>query len=83
MTRDDKKIKASPTRKKEVPPNDKSSSGIHTAKAEGSKAEGSKAENSKTADAAPAGYSRGEGQKPVTQAYKDNWNAIFAKKKKR
>ena len=83
MTSDDKKIKASPTRKKEVPPNDKSSSGIHTAKAEGSKAEGSKAENSKTADAAPAGYSRGEGQKPVTQAYKDNWNAIFAKKKKR
>src|SRR3954454_9870288 len=98
MTSDDKKIKASPTRKKEVPPNDKSSSGIHTAKAEGrkaegskaegskaegSKAEGSKAENSKTADAAPAGYSRGEGQKPVTQAYKDNWNAIFAKKKQR
>jgi hypothetical protein len=34
-------------------------------------------------DAAPAGYSRGEGQKPVSQAYKDNWNAIFAKKKKR
>jgi len=30
--------------------------------------------------AAPANYSRGEGQKPVTQAYKDNWNAIFAKK---
>jgi hypothetical protein len=25
----------------------------------------------------------GEGQKPVSQAYKDNWNAIFAKKKKR
>jgi hypothetical protein len=28
-------------------------------------------------------YSRGEGQKAVTQAYKDNWNAIFGKKKKR
>ena len=28
-------------------------------------------------------YSRGEGQKAVTQAYKDNWNAIFAKKKKK
>ena len=26
--------------------------------------------------------SRGEGQKPVSKAYKDNWNAIFAKKKK-
>jgi len=25
----------------------------------------------------------GEGQKPVTQAYKDNWDAIFGKKKKR
>jgi hypothetical protein len=22
----------------------------------------------------------GEGQKPVSQAYKDNWNAIFGKK---
>jgi hypothetical protein len=31
--------------------------------------------------AAPANYSRGEGQKPVTAAYKENWNAIFAKKK--
>ena len=28
-------------------------------------------------------YSRGEGQKTVTQAYKDNWNAIYGKKKKR
>ena len=35
----------------------------------------------KSADAAPSSYSRGEGQKAVTQAYKDNWNAIFAKKK--
>ena len=34
-----------------------------------------------TAAAAPANYSRGEGQKPVTAAYKENWNAIFAKKK--
>ncbi len=31
--------------------------------------------------AAPSSYSRGEGQKPVTPAYKENWNAIFAKKK--
>jgi hypothetical protein len=42
-----------------------------------------KAEGSAPAAAAPANYSRGEGQKPVTQAYKDNWNAIFAKKKKK
>jgi hypothetical protein len=30
-----------------------------------------------------SGYHRGEGQKPVSKAYKDNWNLIFAKKKKR
>ena len=29
-----------------------------------------------------ASYSRGEGQKPVTQAYRDNWNLIFGKKRK-
>jgi hypothetical protein len=34
-----------------------------------------------TAGTAPASYSRGEGQKPVTAAYKENWNAIFANKK--
>jgi hypothetical protein len=45
-----------------------------------------KAESGESAAAAPKNYSRGEGQKPVTQAYKDNWNAIFgndAKKKKK
>jgi hypothetical protein len=35
------------------------------------------------ADAAPKKQGMGEGQKPVTQAYKDNWDAIFGKKKKR
>jgi hypothetical protein len=39
-----------------------------------------KTEGGETAAAAPANYSRGEGQKPVTAAYKENWNAIFAKK---
>jgi hypothetical protein len=43
----------------------------------------SKPEGSETAGAAPANYSRGEGQKPVTAAYKENWNAIFAKKSKK
>ena len=33
--------------------------------------------------AVPENYSRGEGQKTVTQAYKDNWNAIYGKKKQR
>ena len=87
MASDDKKIKPSPARKNEippkdkstpapkneVPPNDKSTSGVDTSKAEGGK----------IADALPSGYSRGEGQKPVSKAYKDNWNAIYAKKKKR
>ncbi len=40
-----------------------------------------KPEGGETAAAAPANYSRGEGQKPVTAAYKENWNAIFARKK--
>jgi hypothetical protein len=31
----------------------------------------------------PKNYSRGEGQKPVSQAYKDNWDAIFGKKKQK
>ncbi|MGC1972357.1 MAG: hypothetical protein WA712_13660 [Pseudolabrys sp.] len=43
----------------------------------------SNAEGSEKASDSPSGYSRGEGQKPVSKAYKDNWNAIYAKKKKR
>jgi hypothetical protein len=73
MASDDKKIKTNLTPKNEVPSKDKSTSGVDTSKAEGGK----------IADASPSGYSRGEGQKPVSKAYKDNWNAIFAKKKKR
>jgi hypothetical protein len=42
-----------------------------------------KAVGGETADAAPKNYSRGEGQKPVTQAYKDNWNLIFGNDKKK
>ena len=34
-------------------------------------------------DAAPKKQAMGEGQKPVSKAYKDNWNDIFGKKKKR
>ena len=51
-------------------------------KSEGVKAEGVKAEGNKP-DAAPSNKGMGEGQKPVSQAYKDNWNAIFAKKQKK
>ena len=73
MASDDKKIKTNPAPKNEVPPSDKSTSDVDKSKAEGGK----------IPDAIPSNYSRGEGQKPVTKAYKDNWNAIFAKKKKR
>jgi hypothetical protein len=52
---------------------DKTASDADLSKAEG----GEKTANS------PSGYSRGEGQKPVSKAYKDNWNAIYAKKKKK
>jgi hypothetical protein len=53
-----------------------------SAKTEGSKTDGVKAEAAKT-DAAPSRKGMGEGQKPVSQAYKDNWNAIFGKKEKK
>ena len=70
MAGDDKKGKTEPAAKKADAPKDKGAPD----------AASSKAESVVKADAAPANYSRGEGQKPVTQAYKDNWNAIFAKK---
>jgi hypothetical protein len=54
------------------------------AKAEGAAAaEPSKTDSGEKPSEKPANYSRGEGQKVVTQAYRDNWNAIFGKKKKR
>jgi hypothetical protein len=34
-------------------------------------------------DAPASKQGMGEGQKPVSKAYKENWNDIFAKKKKR
>ena len=46
-------------------------------------AEPSKADGGELAAASTSSYSRGEGQKPVSKAYRDNWNVIFAKKKKR
>jgi hypothetical protein len=53
-------------------------------KAVESKGEPAKAEaTTESKSEAPKNYSRGEGQKPVTQAYKDNWNAIYGKKKKK
>jgi len=34
-------------------------------------------------DATPKKQGMGEGQKPVSKAYRDNWNDIFGKTKKR
>jgi len=81
MASDDKKIKTAPAPKSEALPKDKSPASADPSTAEGG--EKSTAESGEKAAAAPAGYSRGEGQKPVSKAYKENWNAIFAKKKKR
>jgi hypothetical protein len=78
-TKTDPVPKADPAPKKEAPAKDKTTPAADAPKA----AEAPKADSSEAAGAAPKNYSRGEGQKPVTQAYKDNWNAIFAKKKKR
>ena len=70
MASDNKGTKAAPAPKKEAVAKTKSTSGEDV----------SKAEAGETAAAAPSNYSRGEGQKPVTRAYKENWNAIFGKK---
>jgi hypothetical protein len=80
MASDDKKTKATPAPKAEAAPAKKE------APTKDKATDAPKAEGIETAAAAPKSYSRGEGQKPVSQAYKDNWNAIYgtkAKKKKR
>jgi hypothetical protein len=84
MARDDKKTSPAPqsgaAEKKEVPskkdegqPKDKTTP----------EADRSKAESGEKAASSPSSYSRGEGQKPVSKAYRDNWNAIFANKTKK
>ena len=81
----DPKAKATPAPKKEAPAAKKEAVAAEkstpdaTAKTAASKPTHPKTEGGETAAAAPKNYSRGEGQKPVTQAYKDNWNAIFAR----
>ena len=84
MASDDKKTKATPAPKSEPPAKDKSASGTDTSKTKSGEATAAPvAAKDGELPAAPSSYSRGEGQKPVSQAYKDNWNAIFAKKKKK
>jgi hypothetical protein len=90
----DKKTKDAAPKKEPAPESNAADAAPKTegAKTEGAKTEGAKTEGAKpdgvTAeaakpDAAPKKQAMGEGQKPVTQAYKDNWDAIFGKKKKR
>jgi hypothetical protein len=88
MASDDKKTKITPAPKAEVaapkkeatPAKDKVAD---AAKPDSAKPEAAKTDSSEPAAAVPKSYSRGEGQKPVSQAYKDNWNAIFGKKAKK
>jgi hypothetical protein len=85
----DKPAKSDHAPKSEAAAKDKTTSSEAIAKTE-AKTEAkieAKTESGEAVAAAPSGYSRGEGQKPVSAAYKENWNAIFlkknAKKKKR
>jgi hypothetical protein len=84
MSADDKKTKTAAPKKESAP---ESKTAEAAPKSEGAKSEGVKSEGVKTEaakpDAAPSKKGMGEGQKPVTQAYKDNWNAIFGEKKKK
>jgi hypothetical protein len=83
MASDTKTVKADAAPKKAEPAtkNDAPAAKNDTpAKAKDTSGEGaSKAAGAEPA-AAPSSYSRGEGQKAVTRAYRENWNAIFAKK---
>jgi hypothetical protein len=81
MASDNKTIKAVPAPKNETAAKDKTTSSEATAKTEAKTEAKTKTDSGEAVAAAPSGYSRGEGQKPVSAAYKENWNAIFAKKK--
>ncbi len=81
MASDDKKTKTVPAAKPETAAAKKDAS---VAKSKSPPApDAPKTEGVEKAADPSSGYSRGEGQKPVSQAYKDNWNAIYGKKKKK
>jgi hypothetical protein len=79
MSADDNKTKTAAPKKA---PTTESKAAEAAPKSDGVTSEGVKTEAAKS-DAVPSKKGMGEGQKPVTQAYKDNWNAIFGKKKKK
>ena len=72
MVSEEKKIKVEPASKKEVSPENTSTKGTDASNADGGE----------PTAASSRSYNRGEGQKPVSNAYRDNWNVIFAKKKR-
>jgi hypothetical protein len=82
MASDTQRTKADTTPKKDVAAKTESPA-VKDAGAKDTPKDTPKTESADTAAAAPSNYSRGEGQKPVTAAYKENWNAIFGKKKKK
>jgi hypothetical protein len=86
MSSDSKETKAAPAPKSGTEAKTASTPAKETAKTEAKTESAPAKETAKTEGgdataAAPSNYSRGEGQKPVTAAYKENWNAIFGKKK--
>jgi hypothetical protein len=92
MSADDKKSKNTAAKKEPVAESRTAEPKTESNRAESNRAESNKTETVKTETVTPEGSKTesrpsnkgmGEGQKPVSQAYKDNWNAIFAKKKKR
>jgi hypothetical protein len=81
MASDNKTAKADQAPMSAPAAKDKSTSGEAKTEAKGEAKTETKTESGDAVAVAPSGYSRGEGQKPVSAAYKENWNAIFAKKK--
>jgi hypothetical protein len=77
---DEIKKKANPAQKNELSSNNKNEAAPKDKN--NSNADLPKTERGETVAASTSGYSRGEGQKPVSKAYKANWNAIYAKKKR-
>ena len=83
MAGDDKKTASKTTAKEKAPAADKTPAPAATKAEAKSETKPETKSEPKPEGAAPSNYSRGEGQKPVSQAYKDNWNAIYGKKNKK
>ncbi|MGB6653352.1 MAG: hypothetical protein WBE64_14470 [Xanthobacteraceae bacterium] len=82
MASDNKKAKPEAAPKKDAAAKVESPAAADAPK-DALKKESAKPEGGETVAAVPSNYSRGEGQKPVTAAYKEHWNAIFGKGKKK